>query len=168
MSLPVGRPASSLHSLTEATTCWYTSGYCWRTSSELNPNRSMTIALRVPASTSRPLRYGRIRFSRPGRLWRPNKPACSGLTMKPAPCSLTPGEQMNSFERRATVSVTSVPTVKSALMGPIRSRSSTDGASLSSPASRTTSRSTPSCLPAAATVMAIRTAAASRVTLVHG
>ncbi|OYZ99853.1 MAG: hypothetical protein B7X99_06515, partial [Rhizobiales bacterium 17-65-6] len=50
----------------------------------------------------------------------------------------------------------------------MRSLRSTIGDSLLSPSSRTTSRSTPSCLPAAATVMAMRTAAASRVTLVHG
>jgi len=62
----------------------------------------------------------------------------------------------------------STPTVKSALIAPSRSSSTITGASVSSPVSCATSRRTPSALPARHTVMAMRTAAASRVSLVQG
>lgn len=61
-----------------------------------------------------------------------------------------------------------MPTVRSELIFPSRAANPSVGSSVSSPASATTSRSSPSCEPARAAVIAMRTAALSLVALVHG
>ncbi|MFZ1742076.1 MAG: hypothetical protein WAT93_04435 [Pontixanthobacter sp.] len=69
---------------------------------------------------------------------------------------------------KVLASLALAPTVKFALTRPFTSASAISGVSLSSFASLVTSRKLPSAAPRCATVMAIRTAAASLVALVQG
>ena len=110
---------------------------------------------------SRPCRYGRMWSSSPGVVPRPSAAACCGVTMKPEPCSLTPGLEISWFAINGWTAVMSAPTFRLPLILPSRSVSSTTGVSVFSPLSRSTVASVPSRPPRAATVMAMRTAALS-------
>lgn len=105
---------------------------------------------------------------KPSRFPNPNSSASFGVTMNPAPCRETPRELRPSFAFNGRADSTSLPTVRSALIVPSLVEKTMCGWSVSSPASETTSYSEPLPLPCAATVMAMRTAAASGEALVQG
>lgn len=100
---------------------------------------------------------------------KPERLGLAGVTMKPEPCSFTPGERASLVRpERRPVWVISTPTVRSEFT-PARPLAEADDRRVG--VERRLARHLrrrPSLRPAAATVMAMRTCALSRPTLVQG